>query len=122
MPRYRRFIALGIVMAIGLTACGGGGSEASSPLGVAVDSLELTESGAAGLAVYEAKCAVCHRSDLLGATGKALGPLSAAADKPAEELRRIITDGASGMPSWGGVLSEQEIADVVAFLLEAQGR
>lgn len=122
MQRNRRLVAMSIALAIGLTACGGSGTDASTPSGVAVDSLELTESGAAGLVVYQARCATCHRSDLSGGTGPALGPASAAAGKSAEVFVQTITRGATGMPSWAGILSDQEISDVVAFLLEAQGR
>ena len=122
MQRNRRIVAMSIVLAIGLTACGGSGTGASGPSGVAVDSLELTESGAAGLTIYNSRCATCHRSDLSGGTGPALGPDSAAAGKSPEVILQIITRGATGMPSWAGILTDQEISDVVAFLLEAQGR
>jgi cytochrome c551 len=122
VQRNRRLVAMSIVLAIGLTACGGGDTGASNPSGVAVDSLELTESGAAGLAIYSSRCATCHSSDLSGGTGPALGPASAAAGKSPEVILQIITRGATGMPSWAGILTDQEIGDVVAFLLEAQGR
>jgi cytochrome c551 len=115
-------MALGMVLtlAVALAACGGGTSDHGS--GVAVDSVELSAAGAAGLTVYQGKCASCHRSDLSGGTGPALGPTSAAAGKPVEELRRTIIEGGSRMPSWGGVLSAQEIDNVLTFLVEAQGR
>jgi mono/diheme cytochrome c family protein len=121
VQRNRRLVAISIALVMGLTACGSS-TGGSSPSGVAVDSLDLTESGAAGLAVYRARCAACHSSDLSGGTGRALGPTSDAAGKTAETLRHTITRGATGMPSWVGILSDQEISDVVAFLLEAQGR
>ncbi|MBU1494888.1 MAG: cytochrome c [Actinomycetota bacterium] len=120
MPRTRSIMTLAVALAVALAACGDGASDDGS--GETVDSLELSTAAAAGLAVFEGKCAVCHRPDLSGGAGPALGPASAAAGKPVEELRRTITEGGNGMPSWGGVLSAEEIDDVLTFLVEAQGR
>lgn len=85
----------------------------------------------AGAATYGINCATCH-----GPSGDGDGPLSASLDpKPArhsdgdymnglsdEHLVRVIRDGGAAvgksalMAPWGGVLSDADIANVVAFL------
>lgn len=97
-----------------------------------VTTIDLAAGDAArGAAVYGESCATCH-----GPTGDGDGPLSATLDpKPArhsdgaymnalsdEHLVRVIRDGGPAvgksalMAPWGGLLSDAQIADVVAFL------
>lgn len=60
---------------------------------------------AAGAALFTQGCAICHRET----------PLSA--DKSLENLQNVITHGrpAKGMPAFGGVLSENQLADLSAL-------
>ena len=74
---------------------------------------------ALGNKVYAERCALCH-----GAEGKGDGTAAAGLDpKPRnhtdgaymktrtdEDLLNVIRNGKGGMPAWGSVLSEQEIA------------
>jgi len=120
VQRNRRIVVIAIALGVALTACGGGSGDTGDS--VDVESLELTAAGKAGLVVYQGKCATCHQRDLSGSSGPALGPASSAAAKPTDDLRRTITTGGSGMPAWGGLLSDQQVDDVLAFLSEAQGR
>lgn len=121
MTRKRHIVALFTALLMTLTACGGGdGSDGASP--VDIDTLQLSDAGIAGRAIFSAKCTTCHRTDLTGGSGPALGPGSAAADKPITDLVAKIVVGGTGMPAWGGLLSDQEIDGLAAFLSEAQGR
>ncbi len=81
----------------------------------------------AGKAKFDTYCVTCH-----GATGKGDGPASAALNpKPADlsqtklsddELKKMIKEGGGGMgrstsmPAWGGALSDQDIANIVAHI------
>jgi len=120
--RNLRFAVLGIALTMAISACGGSGDADSTADSAPSGAIELSAAGSAGSAVFQSKCAVCHRDDLSGGTGPALGLGSAASGKPIEDLRQKITEGGNGMPSWGGLLSAQEIDDVMTFLTEMQGR
>ena len=104
----------GLLLAAAAAACGGGSPDAqpAPPPGDA----------AAGAVVYERNCAVCHRSDLGGGSGPALGPGSPASTRSMDHLRNVILDGGNGMPAWRGILSATEIEQVVAFLAASQRR
>lgn len=65
-------------------------------------------------------CARCHRSDLGGGVGPALGPHSEAADQSDEFLVTVITDGRGRMPSFRQTLSTAQIERVVSFLRQEQ--
>lgn len=71
----------------------------------------------AGKAIFADNCAVCHGS---GGTGGNVGP---PLDDPqlAQEEEAVvnqIVEGGGGMPPFGDELSDQEIADVAAFVVE----
>ncbi|MDE3151218.1 MAG: cytochrome c [Gemmatimonadota bacterium] len=79
----------------------------------------------AGMKVYESNCALCHGDGLHpdAALAGALYPRAPqfardAPDMPPHENLYIIRHGIrmSGMPAWGGVLSETQLRQVTAFL------
>lgn len=121
MQRKGRLAAWATAAALMLAGCGGG-TDGTGGGAVPVGSLDLSSAGAAGRALFDAKCATCHRSDLTGGVGPALGPGSAAAGKPLADLETTIRLGGNGMPTWGELLTDREIGDLLAFLSEAQGR
>ena len=119
----RWIVAVVIALGLGAAACGGsGGDGTASTEPVDVASLALSADAAAGLPTYQAKCQSCHARDLTGGAGPALGPGSEAAGKALEDLRGTIVAGGNGMPSWGGLLTDAEIDQVLAFVVAAQGR
>jgi len=73
----------------------------------------------AGRAIYDKHCIACH-----GKTGKGIGTLPDLSDPRAlagrsdAQLFDKITNGGrgSGMPAWGGVLSEQQRWDALAYI------
>jgi mono/diheme cytochrome c family protein len=71
----------------------------------------LTGDATAGKALYETNCASCH-----GATGEGTGQFPSVVGEGGSEAIEIVTNGEDAMPAFGGELTEQEIADVVAYV------
>jgi mono/diheme cytochrome c family protein len=76
---------------------------------------------AAGKAVFEsAGCATCHTLADAGSSGM-VGPDLDAAKPSAELVVERVTNGKGAMPSFKGQLSEQQIADVAAYVSSVAG-
>lgn len=74
---------------------------------------------AAGKAVFEsAGCASCHTLADAGATG-AVGPNLDDAKPPYDLVVDRVTNGAGVMPAFAGQLSEQDIQNVAAYVVQA---
>jgi mono/diheme cytochrome c family protein len=80
-----------------------------------------------GQTVYQQNCTACHGSSLEGGIGPQLNPITKLPGVPdpldVTYLITTVTNGrtpASGpaMPAWQGKLSEQEIRDVVSYILQ----
>jgi cytochrome c551 len=98
-----------------LAACGGddgGGSPPGKPPQQVVDA----GNPAQGREVYAKACAACHGGDGGGGSGPKLEGEEAytSPDVVVEQIR----EGGGGMPAFGDDLSEQELADVSAFVVE----
>jgi len=70
---------------------------------------------AGGAAIYAANCAVCHGSSGEGGVGPQLAGTVVAKFPDAADQVIVVTDGRSGMPAFGGNLTEAEIAEVVEY-------
>ncbi len=68
----------------------------------------------AGAAVYEENCATCH-GEKLRATGAAPDLKGLGADQRAK-FDMLVSQGKGQMPSWEGVLSDDEKAAVWAYI------
>lgn len=79
------------------------------------------EADAGGEEIFNARCASCHRKDLSGGIGPALGPDSGAAGRPIEYYRITIASGKGRMPSFGSSLTEEQISRVIDYVLSVQG-
>jgi mono/diheme cytochrome c family protein len=74
---------------------------------------------AAGEAIFaSAGCAGCHTLAAAGASGT-VGPNLDDAKPPYELVIEFVTNGAGAMPSFAGQLSEQQIQDVAAYVVQA---
>lgn len=144
----RTFPALGVALAL---ACGGESNAPApatpaAPAGVAAPtpapspaaapSGSLRGDAAAGAQLYATYCASCH-----GPEGKGDGPVAATLDpRPAnhadhvyigslsdEHLYDVISKGGAAvgksalMAPWGGVVNDQGIRDLVAFIRKLSG-
>jgi mono/diheme cytochrome c family protein len=103
--------ALALVVALGLTGCGGADATTAE-----LDRLELAFADAdvtLGGEVFGDSCSVCHGSDGSGGVGAALGGVD-------ERLTvrnhlAVVWTGRGSMPPFGGILTDAEIAAVVAY-------
>jgi len=77
-----------------------------------------TGDAVAGEAVFDANCASCHG---VGGTGGSSGPDLTAESEEAGEIEEIVRNGEGDMPAYEGTLDDQEIADVVAYVVSIGG-
>lgn len=97
-------------------ACGGGGNggETAPPA-----TPGATGNASAGEAVWEeAGCGSCHALAAAGAEG-GVGPDLDEAAPSFEAAVEQVTNGGGGMPAFGDRLSEQQILDVSAYVVES---
>lgn len=132
----RRFgpSAAAAIASLALAACGGGNGE-GAPDGTSADE---AADPAAGKRIYvDQGCGTCHALEAAGSTGSVGPDLDAALRRDAERsgkpldkfVRESIVDPdvfvapgfkAGVMPqTFGGELSDQELADLVAFLTQS---
>ncbi len=117
MSVQRRRAALVVVTAAiaGLAAaCGGGGSSGSSPLPTGAQAHDPTL--LAGRKVFSAECATCHGSSGQGGVGPTFndGRLLRDFPSPPEQVT-FVSQGKGVMPSFAGVLTARQLAEVVAY-------
>lgn len=95
-----------LVMALGLMACNDKGDDTAGAGDIVGDA-------AAGATVYNATCAACHGADGNVNEAKLTEEIPALTD---DEIEDVILNGYDEMPPQG--LTEQEVADVIAYLRE----
>lgn len=74
----------------------------------------------AGKEVFLAQCAACHTLADAGATST-VGPSLDATKPPHDLVVELVTNGKGAMPSFADTLSEQQIADVAAYVSSVAG-
>ena len=71
-----------------------------------------------GEAIFKGVCQGCHMPDAKGAVGAGMYP--ALAKNPKLEVSgyplSVIVNGQKAMPSFGGMLSDQQVADVTNYI------
>lgn len=77
----------------------------------AADILALEGDATAGETLFADNCASCHGADATGGTGPDL-----VAEGFDEDGVNIILDGEEDMPSFSADLSDQDIADIIAWV------
>jgi mono/diheme cytochrome c family protein len=113
---YRRiaaFLLLALVLGAGVTACGGDDETANGTDTTATD----TNGGdaAEGRAIFVAQCGSCHTLADAGTSGT-IGPVLDDAGLDETTVEQQVRAGGGAMPSFGGTLSDEEIANVSAYV------
>ena len=117
-------LALSLVVA--LPACGGEEDETATPETVEGTPPETSEGGGEGdaengKAIFgSAGCGGCHTLSDAGSNGS-VGPNLDDAQPDEATVVEMVTNGGGGMPSFSDRLSEQEIADVAAYVSSVAG-
>jgi mono/diheme cytochrome c family protein len=114
-----------LVLVVAIPACGGEEDEQALPETVEGTLPTDTGGGAAsegdpanGKTVYaSAGCGGCHTFSAAGSTGT-VGPNLDEASIDFDAAVQQIENGGGGMPPFGDRLSDQEIADVAAFITQ----
>ena len=104
-------------------------AEAPAPPDATAAAAAPDAAGADGAAVYNQYCIACHQADGKGMNGTMAGNY---VDDPAvlaqtdEQLIATVKAGKTGkigtMPPWGGVLSDAQVAAVVAYIRATYGK
>jgi mono/diheme cytochrome c family protein len=125
MPRALYFLL--VLAAFGVAVAGCGGGEETTPTPSTVEGTLSTApvingDATAGKAVFaSAGCGGCHTLKDANATGN-VGPNLDDA-KPSDELvMDRVTNGKGVMPSFKGQLTDQQIADVAAYVSSVAGQ
>jgi mono/diheme cytochrome c family protein len=125
----RRFLVLGLVLLLPLfvAACGGSDKKNTAPDTVigpvptgGTGSEAPAGDPAAGKTVFTESCGSCHALADAGTTGTT-GPNLDDIQPDEATVSSQVTNGGGGMPAFGGTLSEQQIADVSAYVAQAAG-
>lgn len=115
-----------LTLVLGAAACGGEEDETATP--ETVEGTLPTETGGAagegdpakGEEIFaSAGCGGCHVFEPAGSSGT-VGPNLDDSNVSAEQAAEQIRNGGGGMPAFGDRLSDQEIADVAAFVTQGQ--
>ena len=77
-------------------------------------------SEAAGEEIFRAQCAACHTLADAGTTGS-VGPNLDSSQPSSELVVDRVTNGQGAMPSFADTLSEEQIADVAAYVTAVAG-
>jgi mono/diheme cytochrome c family protein len=69
---------------------------------------------AAGAEVYQTNCSVCHGERLVSPGG--IPDLKKLRPEDRERFETTVADGKGQMPAWTGVLSDEEIGQIWAYI------
>ncbi|MBP1155918.1 MULTISPECIES: cytochrome c [unclassified Paenibacillus] len=110
MERKWGIIAIGLAIAVGLTACGGGSSDEAAKPPQAADGGGTVNAEA----IYRSNCVTCHGADLTGGSGPNLQKVGARLSK--DQIVAKIENGGAGMPAYKNTLEDNEIAALAEWL------
>lgn len=114
-----------LALVLGAAACGGGEDESATPEtveGTLPAATGPTEGDAeAGKEIYAAQgCGGCHTLSAANSQGT-IGPNLDDSTADFQAAFAQISNGGNGMPAFKGRISDEEIANVAAFVVEERG-
>jgi mono/diheme cytochrome c family protein len=124
MRRVLLLLLLLTAFGVAVAGCGGGDDETATPEtveGTLSQPAEVEGDATAGKAVFaSAGCGGCHTLADANASGN-VGPNLDDAKPSTELVTERVTNGKGAMPSFRGQLTEQQIADVAAYVSSTAG-
>jgi cytochrome c551 len=106
------------MLVFSMTGCGGsknnGNTTPSSPAAPAASSQAAGSVKAEAETTYRTNCITCHAADLHGGVGPSLQ--HAGGQLTADEIHSRIANGGGGMPAFKGVLTDDQINALTAWL------
>ena len=115
MARLVSLVIVALVLMLGGVACGGDDNES------ATTEETTTEAGtAAGREVFVANCGSCHTLSDAGTSGQ-VGPNLDTIGLDASAVENQVRNGGGAMPPFEGQLSDDEIAQVAAYVAANDG-
>jgi mono/diheme cytochrome c family protein len=116
--RILRTIAVACVafmVGLGGTACGGGDDNEAT---TAEDTTTGQETTAVGREVFVANCGTCHTLSDAGTSGS-IGPALDGGGYSVDRVEEQVRNGGGAMPAFEDTLSDEEIAEVAAYVAAA---
>jgi mono/diheme cytochrome c family protein len=87
----------------------------TAPSAFAQDQAEI----AAGSEVYQTNCSACHGERLISPGG--IPDLRGLSAGDRSRFETTVTEGKGQMPAWGGMLSDQQIGQIWAYIRSRAG-
>jgi mono/diheme cytochrome c family protein len=117
-------ILLALVIGLGAAACGGDDDGTATDTTTDTTTPDETttedESFAAGRSVFVASCGSCHTLSEAGTSG-VIGPGLDGVSLSVDEVETQVRNGGGAMPAFEGDLTDEEIENVSAYVVEAGG-
>jgi mono/diheme cytochrome c family protein len=125
VPRSRLGTAAALLAvtlaAAALAGCGGSNTSSEPPSVEPTEPVPADADPTAGAEVWEsAGCGTCHTLAAAGATGT-VGPNLDESPVDYGLVANRVEIGGGAMPAFGGTLSDEQIRDVAAYVVQAQG-
>jgi mono/diheme cytochrome c family protein len=117
---FRLGIAVALISALLVTACGGGGGGSSSGSSSAASGSSGSAS-AQGKTVFTTNCKGCHTLKDAGSTGS-VGPNLDELQPDKATVVRQVDNGGGQMPAFKGKLSTTQINDVATYVSSVSGQ
>jgi mono/diheme cytochrome c family protein len=112
-------LLVALMLGLGVAACGGDDGTATDT----TTTEETTTDGdafAAGRTVFVAECGVCHTLSEAGTSGTT-GPVLDGTTLSVDGVETQVRNGGGVMPAFEGNLTDEEIENVAAYVVEAAG-
>jgi mono/diheme cytochrome c family protein len=121
MTRIIPLVFMALALGLGGVACGGDDDDGTATATEETTTAETTdEPTTAGREVFVANCGSCHTLSDAGTTGT-IGPSLDDVGLSAADVETQVRQGGGGMPAFEGQLSDDEIAQVSAYVAENGG-
>ena len=114
----RTIAALLAVLALAAGGCGGDDENGASPEQPTAAETAQGDAEAGADVFASAGCGGCHTLEAAGSSG-ATGPNLDELAPDHDTVVRQVTNGGGGMPAFGDSLSDEQIQDVAAFVVES---